>query len=271
MRWFKFYGQDWMTDLKIMKMSPEDRLCFITLLCLASNTEDGVVKNCDESSIIRLTNLPYDRFKKDNPSNRAVGFIQRLVDTGMITRDRWSHVTLINFMKRQNENLSNYERVKKHREKKKTAILSDIDAVVNDNKDNSDNVSTVSQYDNKDNAYKNRIDKKRIEEKNTILAGASPAPFNLEEKLQKMEAKPNSYLDVIASFIREKPVRVENSKQLSAVISRYARIAQKLSGAYTNEEIFAAAEKIRKENKRREDKGDGVDWTLETIFKTLTK
>lgn len=95
--------------------------------------------------------------------------------------------------------------------------------------------------------------------------------FNLEEKLQKMEKIPNSYLDIIASFIREKPVKVENSKQLSIVISRFARVSQKLSGAYTNEQIFGAAEKIKKENKRRENRGDDVDWTLETILKTLTK
>jgi hypothetical protein len=252
-------------------MSLEDRLCFITLLCLASNSEDGVIKNCDEASIIRLTNLPYDQFKKDNSFARAKGFLQRLNDNAMITRSAKNDIKVKNFMKRQDENLSNYERVKKHREKRKMALLSDIDIVIDDNKDNVSNVINVTQNDNNDNAYKNRIDKNRLEKKNTILAGASPAPFNIEEKLQKMEKIPNSYLDIIASFIREKPVRVENSKQLSAVISRFARVSQKLSGAYTNEQIFGAAEKIKKDNKRRENRGDDIDWTLETVFKTLTK
>lgn len=88
--------------------------------------------------------------------------------------------------------------------------------------------------------------------------------WSLEEKLEEMESKPNSYLDVIATFIREKPVKVENSRQLSGVIARYCRVAKKLAGAYTNEQIFKAAEKIRKSM-------PDVDWTLETIYKQLTK
>jgi len=106
---------------------------------------------------------------------------------------------------------------------------------------------------------------------NLKSAEASSATWNLEEKLSNMETIPNSYLDIIASFIREKPVPIENAKQLSAVISRYSRVAQKLSGAYTNKQIFEAADKIRQNNKRLASKGDEVDWTLETILKTLTK
>ncbi len=104
-----------------------------------------------------------------------------------------------------------------------------------------------------------------------IAAPKATAPFVLEEKLKEMEKNPNSHLDIIASFIREKPVPIANSKQLSNVIVRYCRTAKALSGAYTNEQIFGAASKIKKENQRRENSGDTVDWTLETVLKQLTK
>lgn len=101
---------------------------------------------------------------------------------------------------------------------------------------------------------------------------APEAPFVLEEKLEQMEKNPNSHLDVIASFIREKELKIENGKQLSAVIKRYARAAKEIAGAYSTEQIYAAVDKIKKDNDRRKrQNGDVVDWTLETVLKMLTK
>lgn len=103
----------------------------------------------------------------------------------------------------------------------------------------------------------------------------APTPYTpevLEEKLQEMEKNEGSYLDIIATFIREKPVRIENSKQLSLVISRFAKIAKTAEGAYTNKQIFTAIEEIKRENWDRERKGQvPIDWTVETIVKKLTK
>lgn len=115
---------------------------------------------------------------------------------------------------------------------------------------------------------------KRKKETNTkeITEASSAIPFSLEEKLLDMEKTENSYLDIIASFIREKPVSITNSRQLSAVISRYCRVAKKLSGAYTNKQIFDAVKKIKKDNEFRIKKGEQeVDYTLETLYKQLTK
>lgn len=110
----------------------------------------------------------------------------------------------------------------------------------------------------------------KVKEKSILAATA--APWILEEKLEEMEKTENSYLDIIATFIRKKPVTVENSKQLSNIISRYCRIAKLLSGAYTNDQIFRAVDKIKKDNSTRERRGDDVvDFTLETVYKNLTK
>ena len=121
MKWFKFYGQDWLTDLKVMRMSPEDRLCFLTLLCLASSAdEEGIVRDCPEEALIEMTHLPYDPYNDDNPFNRAKGCLQRYVALHCVTMSDNGDVTVVNFDRRQGENLSNAERQKRYRERLKT-------------------------------------------------------------------------------------------------------------------------------------------------------
>src|SRR5260221_6639676 len=111
MKWFKFYGQDWLTDLKIMSMSMEDRLCFITLLCLASSADEGgLIRGCTEEAIIRLSNIPDDSTSDDSPKDRAVGFLERCNALQTVTLACNGDVTLNHFQHRQEENLSNAER-----------------------------------------------------------------------------------------------------------------------------------------------------------------
>lgn len=96
----------------------------------------------------------------------------------------------------------------------------------------------------------------------------------LEEKLLKMELKENSHLDIIASLIREKQIKITNSKQLSEVITRHCKSASKLSGAYSNKEIFDVMKILQDNYKKELDKGkigNPIDWTLETVLKKLTK
>src|SRR3990167_9589154 len=123
MKWFKFYGQDWLTDLKIMRMSIEDRLCFITLLCLASAEENGgTVKNCDEGALIHLTHLSEDPYDDNNEISRARGCLKRYEALHCVTINDNGDVTIVNFNRRQGENLSNAERQKNNRERHKTLI-----------------------------------------------------------------------------------------------------------------------------------------------------
>lgn len=98
------------------------------------------------------------------------------------------------------------------------------------------------------------------------------SPEMLEERLMQMESNEGSALDIIATYIREKPVKITNSKQLSLVIGRFARIAKASEGAYTNAQILGAIDDIKKDNKERTQRGQSpVDWTVETIIKTLIK
>lgn len=94
-----------------------------------------------------------------------------------------------------------------------------------------------------------------------------PREFILEEKLQQMEKTEGSYLDHIASFIRYKKLKPESSRELSAIIGRYSRIAKTLE-AYTSEKLWNAMKQVEEDNAKRKDK---INWTLDTVFKQLTK
>lgn len=157
MKWFKFYGQDWLTDTKILQMSAEDKLCFITLLCLASSSETGKINNCKEEVILRLSGFELDPYTApDDLYSKAQGILDRLNDNKMITRDNDGSVTVCNFQKRQGQNLSGYERVKRYRDKQNKAINKDKikkSLITNDNVN--DNTNDNARLD------KTRIDKIR--------------------------------------------------------------------------------------------------------------
>ena len=125
-----------------------DRLFFITLLCVAS-TEDkkGTIPKCKEAEIIRLMYLPENAPAVD-------GTLKRLRDNEMITIDNDGSVIICNFMKRQGQNLSGYERIKKYREKRKKVSNKPSSPVIIDNVH--DNANDNARID------KNRIDKNRI-------------------------------------------------------------------------------------------------------------
>lgn len=136
--WFKFYGQDWLMDAKVLQLEPEERLCFITLMCLASSSDDGLVKGYTEAMIRRLSDV-----------DGAEGCLEHFSNIGMITIDNANDnngcvITIKNWDKRQNSNFTQYERVKRHREKikgkegfKNTVTTTDlVPLVINDNAGN---------------------------------------------------------------------------------------------------------------------------------------
>lgn len=126
--WFKFYGQEFLTDPKMLSLTPIQRALWTTMLCLASSSdEEGVIKYIDESKIMQLTNIS----PLDDEWNENEGFLDKFVTLSMITRDN-NVITLLNFNKRQESNLSGYERVKKHRAKKKVESVK-TEAKIDDN------------------------------------------------------------------------------------------------------------------------------------------
>jgi hypothetical protein len=100
--------------------------------------------------------------------------------------------------------------------------------------------------------------------------------WNLEDKLIKMESVPGSYLDHIATYIRNKDFKIANAKQLSTYIARNAKVAKELEG-FTSKQVMSVMDKLETEYKERErllklgKRTDNWKWTLETCLKELMK
>jgi hypothetical protein len=159
MKWFKFYGQDWMTDLKVMNMSMNDRLCLLTLFCLASTeNKKGLIPNCDEDSLIRLAHIPNHITDEHNPAEMAKGCLKRYEALQIVTLGRNGDVTVCNFDRRQGQNLSNAERQQNYRKRLKTTT-------------NSRNDSNAGvRNDSNARRDKNRIEEKRERDTESHLA-----------------------------------------------------------------------------------------------------
>lgn len=152
MEWFKFYHNKWLTDRAINNLRPQDRLCFITLLCVTSQSDErnGVVTQYSEHEIIKLTQLDIDvNDETKSDYHLAIGFTKRLVDCGVIEMINSVTIRIKNFEKRQDTMLSPAERAKKYRDKKK--------------------VTNVTNKSDERNAREEKIreDKSRLEKRNT--------------------------------------------------------------------------------------------------------
>jgi len=125
MDWFKFYANDWLIDVKVRRLGIEDRLIYLTLLCLASSSrERGTVFSVGENDLIALANIPNDYFNDVSPCENAQGCIARFEAAGVITTRRQSDapdimdIVVNRFVERQNMALSNAERQKRYRKRK---------------------------------------------------------------------------------------------------------------------------------------------------------
>lgn len=124
--WLKFYPQDWMIDPKVDDLSAVDRICYITMMCLAHiSKKRGTIIDFSEDKVIRQA-----KFKTRDEMDSAIGFTERMKN---MLRVRGTSVTLPNFKKRQESQLTGYERVKKHREALKNKDKSRKNDKGNDN------------------------------------------------------------------------------------------------------------------------------------------
>src|SRR3990167_2286020 len=142
-KWFKFYGTEYLSDPKIMSLSPCDRSCWLTLLCLTSvndnDNDNGLVRYLTEERLMTLAGLDTSMDEWENTR----GVLEKFQNLGMIQIDN-EMITVNNWKKRQETNLNSYERVKRHREKKKV--------MTHDNKSDNDRLDKI------------RLDKIRKEE-----------------------------------------------------------------------------------------------------------
>lgn len=111
-QWFKFYGGEYLSDTKILQLDAEERSCWVTLMCLASQSETGEIKFLCEDQLLAMSGV----------KSAKNGILKKFEDLHMI-RFCNGNVTLINWEKRQYS--EGYSRVKKFRDKKCNAKAND--------------------------------------------------------------------------------------------------------------------------------------------------
>lgn len=121
-QWFKFYGQDWLIDPKVISLSYTDRLCFVSLLCLASSSrhEDYRITGLTPETLLSLSHITFDPYNDTSDDwNELLNVLKRLNDNAMITLHDNGDIVINRFKDRQESQLTGYERIKKWREKHK--------------------------------------------------------------------------------------------------------------------------------------------------------
>lgn len=149
-QWFKFYGGDYLSDPKIARLTPSERSCWITLLSIASMSDDGVIKYLTVESLLDKSGIRWNPYATGDYED-CQKILVTLSSLKMISvEDDISEIRIINWNKRQDTSLTNAERQAKYREK---------------HKKNNDSNEKVTKQSNKSNARieENRIEENRIE------------------------------------------------------------------------------------------------------------
>jgi hypothetical protein len=111
-QWFKFYGGEYLSDPKILQLNASERSCWLTLLCLASQSSSGSIKFLSEAQLLVLSGI----------SDKSADILKKFQELDMI-RVCNGIVTVLNWEKRQYS--EGYSRVKKFRESKSNARNND--------------------------------------------------------------------------------------------------------------------------------------------------
>ena len=118
MKWFKFYGTEYLADPKMLALTAEERSCWLTLLCYVSvndnEIDNGKIKHLSEQQLMVQSGLDF----QDENWDRTIGVLEKLKSLEMIEIDN-GVITVKNWDKRQESALTGYERVKRYRDKAK--------------------------------------------------------------------------------------------------------------------------------------------------------
>lgn len=149
-QWFKFYGAEYLSDPKMDRLTVQERSCWITLLCMASQTE-GKIRYLSVEGLLNKSGIHFDPYDSSE-WDKALGVLKTFEQYEMINIHKNGTIEIKNWEKRQEHNLTVAERVAKSRAKRKN--------VTND-------VTNVTLEENR--IEENRVDKSREESKNTDL------------------------------------------------------------------------------------------------------
>lgn len=160
-KWFKFYGQEYLSDPKIERLTPTERSCWVTLLCMASLT-GGTIRFLTIESLLNRSGIQLDPYHPED-WEKCLGVLRKFQDMEMIACKPDGDIILINWEKRQETNLTDAERAKSYRDRLKTRHVTVTQPVTNVTQD------------------KIRVDKSRIEENKTKYGDLKNVGLSAEE------------------------------------------------------------------------------------------
>lgn len=133
-QWFKFYGNDFLMDPKMLRLTSAEKVCWITLLCLASNEDnDGLVTNVTSDALRAFARLQTDPLRDTDEYREAGDVLKHFEELQMIeVVDGGIYVK--NFKKRQESHLTNAERQQRFRDKRNAKVTGHVTNVTEKNR-----------------------------------------------------------------------------------------------------------------------------------------
>lgn len=117
-QWFKFYGGEYLSDPKVERLTPSERSCWVTLLCMASMGEDGVIEFLTVESLLNRSGVQLDPYHPEE-WEKGLGVLTKFKNLKMIDCKDDGTIIVKNWDKRQEHNLTPAERMAKMRAKAK--------------------------------------------------------------------------------------------------------------------------------------------------------
>mgnify|MGYP001619531286 CR=1 FL=1 len=115
-QWFRLYGQEYLNDLKIKELSASERSCWLSLLCYASVSNiPGEITHVSEKQLMLDAGVDPMSESWEN----TAGVLKRFEQMEMLQIAENGILRVVNWNKRQFVKLSGYDRIKRHRERKK--------------------------------------------------------------------------------------------------------------------------------------------------------
>ena len=133
-QWFKFYGGEYLADPKMAALTPQERSCWITILCLASMaTCQGDIGFLTVEVLLSKSGIVFDPYNPDEWNNN-LGVLKKFENMKMLKLREDGSVFVKNWEKRQEHNLTVAERVAKSRLKKKNVTINVTNVTTEENR-----------------------------------------------------------------------------------------------------------------------------------------
>lgn len=132
-QWFKFYGGEYLSDPKIERLSPIERSCWVTLLCLASMNGQGVIEFLTIETLLNKAGIQFDPYHPEE-WEKALSVLTKFQNLKMVNLSKSGDISIVNWEKRQEHNLTIAERVAKSRLKKKSVTTNVTNVTTEENR-----------------------------------------------------------------------------------------------------------------------------------------